>query len=131
MAWFPKEACAILLDNRGEGELVLADNEQDKLHAADSATYDRTAETANAMNPLLIANAEAEGKRLIGIVHSHCRVGAYFSEKDQQDATCPFSDEPAPLYPGVDYVVLDAQDQGVQGYKIFGWSMDSGGFLEQ
>lgn len=128
MAWFPKEACALLVERDSGPGAILAENEQDRLHERDPASYPRSAETAYSLNPLLIQQLQDDGDRLVAIVHSHCRVGAYFSDKDQADAQCPFSDEPAPLHPGVDYVVLDAQDNGVRGYEIFSWSQDEGAF---
>jgi hypothetical protein len=45
-----------------------------------------------------------------------------------RQALSPF--EPAPLYPGVDYVVLDAQEDGLAGFKVFGWSDERQGFVE-
>lgn len=129
MSWFPREACALLVERPTGPEAILADNEQDRLHAMDPKVYTRTAETAYSLNPLLIEQATQDGARLVAIVHSHCRVGAYFSDKDQADARCPFSDGPSPLHPGAEYVVLDAQDDGVQGYEIFGWSEKDGAFV--
>lgn len=120
MAWFPKECCGLLLLGPGGPEVVLADNLADKYHALDPETYPRTAERAYLLDPRLIARAEDEGKRLLAIIHSHCRVGAYFSDEDVHQALSPFDD--GPLYPGVDYVVLDAQDDGVRGFETFTWS---------
>ena len=122
MAWFPKEACALLVVDSEGPRALLTDNEQDRLHDRDPGAYPRNAETAYSLNPLLIQRTQDDGGTVVAIVHSHCRVGAYFSDKDQADAQCPFADEPAPLHPGVEYVVLDAQDDGVLGYEIFAWS---------
>lgn len=127
MAWFPKECCALLVVGPDGPEVVLAENLADKYHALDPETYPRTGEDAYLLDPRLIVRAEAEGKRLVAIVHSHCRVGAYFSEEDVFQATSPFED--GPLYPGVDYVVLDAQEDGVRGFATFTWSDAAGGFV--
>lgn len=127
-AWFPKECCALLLDGPGGHELVLADNLADKYHALDPETFPRTAERAYVLDPRLIAKAESDGKTLVAIAHSHCRVGAYFSDEDVRAALSPFDD--GPLYPGVDYVVLDAQEGGVRGHKVFGWSDEKAAFVE-
>lgn len=127
-AWFPKECCALLLDGADGPEVVLADNLADKYHALDPETFPRTAERAYVLDPRLIAAAEASGRTLVAIAHSHCRVGAYFSAEDVRAALSPFDD--GPLYPGVDYVVLDAQADGVRGHKVFGWSESAGAFVE-
>jgi len=127
-AWFPKECCALLLDGAAGPELVLAENLADKYHALDPETFPRTAERAYVLDPRLIARAEGDGKTLVAIAHSHCRVGAYFSDEDVRAALSPFDD--GPLYPGVDYVVLDAQEGEVRGYKVFGWSVARRAFVE-
>ncbi len=127
MAWFPREACGLLLAGPDGPELVLADNLADKYHALDPDTYPRTAERAYLLNPLLIERAEADGKTVVAIFHSHVRVGAYFSEEDVQQALSPFGD--GPLYPGVAHVVFDAQDDGVRGFATFAWSDEAGGFV--
>jgi proteasome lid subunit RPN8/RPN11 len=129
---FPKEACGLLLDGPAGPEAVLAENLADRYHALDPEAWPRTAETAYILDPRLIADAERAGKRLVAIVHSHCRVGAYFSAEDIRQATSPFED--GPLYPGVDYLVLDVQEGPAGGHvaswKIFRWSDDAGAFLE-
>lgn len=127
-AWFPKECCALLLDTPEGPEVLLTDNLADKYHALDPETFPRTAERAYVLDPRLIAEAEANHKTLVAIAHSHCVVGAYFSDEDVRAAMSPFED--GPLYPGVDYVVLDAQEDGVRGHKVFGWSESDGAFVE-
>jgi proteasome lid subunit RPN8/RPN11 len=108
---------------------VLAENLQDRYHQLDPEVYPRTAEKAYLLDPRLVAGVEAEGETLVAIVHSHCRVGAYFSDKDQEDARSPFDE--GPLYPGVDYVVVDAQEEEIAGHKVFGWSEADGRFIER
>ena len=119
-AWFPKECCGLIVEGSEGGRAVLAENLQDRYHELDPEMYPRTAEQAYLLDPRLLAQSEQDGERIVAIVHSHCRVGAYFSDKDQEDARSPFDD--GPLYPGVDYVVLDAQEDAVVGHKIFRWS---------
>jgi len=126
--WFPKECCALLLDGAAGPEVLLAENLADKYHAMDPETFPRTAERAYVLDPRLIAKAEADGKTLVAIAHSHCRVGAYFSAEDVRAALSPFED--GPMYPGVDYVVLDAQEDGVRGHKVFVWSDSGQAFVE-
>jgi proteasome lid subunit RPN8/RPN11 len=129
---FPKEACGLLLDGPSGPEAVLAENLADRYHALDPEGWPRTAETAYILDPRLIADAERAGKRLVAIVHSHCRVGAYFSAEDIRQASSPFDD--GPLYPGVDYLVLDVQEAAPAGrvasWKVFRWSDDATAFIE-
>jgi len=127
-AWFPKECCALLFEGPSGPEVLLADNLADTYHALDPETFPETGERAYLLDPRLIVKAEAEGRTLVAIVHSHCRVGAYFSDQDARAATSPFEAEP--LFPGVDYVVLDAQDDGVRGLKVFAWSSRDRAFVE-
>ncbi len=127
--WFPKECCALIVAGASGGRAVLADNLQDKYHQLDPEMYPRTAEQAYLLDPRLLAQAESDGERIVAIVHSHCRVGAYFSDKDQEDARSPFDD--GPLYPGVDYVVLDAQEEAVLGHKVFAWSDEEKRYVER
>lgn len=127
-AWFPKECCALILDGPDGHQLVLADNLADKYHKLDPETFPRTAELAYVLDPRLIVKAESAGQTLVAIAHSHCLVGAYFSDEDVRAALSPFDE--GPLYPGVDYVVLDAQEDGVRGLKVFGWSEANKAFVE-
>jgi [CysO sulfur-carrier protein]-S-L-cysteine hydrolase len=120
MAWFPDEACGLLIEGVDGPRLELAENLADKYHKLDPETYSRTARTSYLLDPLLLANVERRGERVVAIFHSHVRVGAYFSDEDIAQALSPF--EEGPMYPGIDYVVLDAQDDGVRGYKVFGWN---------
>lgn len=127
--WFPRECCGLLIVGEEGGRAVLAENLQDKYHKLDPEAFSRTAETAYLLDPRLLQAADDAGEDLIAIVHSHCKVGAYFSDEDIARARSPFED--GPLYPGVDYVVLDAQQDGLAGYKIFGWSDEKEEFVER
>lgn len=128
-AWFPRECCALLVRGPAGHELILAENLADRYHDHDPETFPRTALRAYVLDPRLIAAAEREGKALVAIVHSHCRVGAYFSDEDVRQALSPFED--GPLYAGVDYVVLDARDDGLHGFRVFTWSEAARGFVER
>jgi proteasome lid subunit RPN8/RPN11 len=125
---FPNEACGLLVVGDGGPEAILAENLADKYHRIDPEAYPRQGATAYLLDPMLIANAERAGRRLVAIFHSHVRVGAYFSDEDVAQALSPFDD--GPLFPGVEYVVLDAQDHGVVGYKVFTWNPATQGFTE-
>jgi len=128
-AWFPRECCALLMRGTGGHELVLADNLADRYHALDPETFPRTALRAYVLDPRLIAAAERESKELVAIIHSHCGVGAYFSDEDVRQALSPIDE--SPLYPGVDYVVLDAQQDGLHGFKVFAWCHEARRFIER
>ena len=127
--WYPKECCGLLVDDAGKPEVVLAENLADKYHALDPETYPRTSERAYVLDPRLIAQAERDHKTLVAIVHSHCNVGAYFSDEDVRQALSPFDD--GPMYPGVDYLVLDVQADGVAGFKVFAWDEAAARFVER
>jgi proteasome lid subunit RPN8/RPN11 len=129
MEWFPDEACGLFIEGSNGPRLELAENLADKYHKLDPETYPRTARTAYLLDPLLLANVERRGERVVAIFHSHVRVGAYFSDEDIAQALSPF--EEGPLHPGIDYVVLDAQEDGVRGYKVFGWSDTRREFAEK
>ena len=127
--WFPKECCGLIVEGPEGGRAILADNLQDRYHELDPEMYPRTAEQAYLLDPRLLAQAESDGERIVAIVHSHCRVGAYFSDKDQEDARSPFDD--GPLYPDIDYVVVDAQEGEIAGHKVFGWSETDARYVER
>ncbi len=117
-AWYPLESCALLVADGADADVVLADN---LAPAADAGgTY--------ALDPRLLVAAEAAGRVVLAIVHSHCDVGAYWSEEDARRATTPAAD--APLFPGVDYVVLDARAAGVPEARVFRWSTPRRAFAE-
>ena len=120
MEWFPDEACGLLIEGPEGASVELAPNLADKYHQLDPESYPRTARTSYLLDPMLLANVERRGGRVVAIFHSHVRVGAYFSDEDVVQAMSPFED--GPLYPGIEYVVLDAQDDGVMGYKLFSWN---------
>ncbi|HND00102.1 MAG TPA: Mov34/MPN/PAD-1 family protein, partial [Myxococcota bacterium] len=75
---WPREACGILLGRREEPSamsFVAFENLQDRLHAADPASFPRDARTAYAMDALRLGRtvdaALARGEQLLAILHSH------------------------------------------------------------
>lgn len=126
MKWFPKECCGMLVVEGGEPEAVLTENLLDEAHRQDPERFPRTGEDGYLLDGRLIEERLDAGE-LVAIVHSHVRVGAYFSEEDKAQAMAPWGE---PLYPGVEYVVLDAQDDGVRGFKVFAWSDEAEDFAE-
>ena len=112
----PREACGlVLLDANGEGLIKSCDNLADQYHAADPHNFPMTGHDGYVLDPLAIVAAEKRGARLVGIWHSHVGVGAYFSAEDVQGALV----EGQPAFPGVDFVVFDAQHDGVRGYRVY------------
>ncbi|MGM0578509.1 MAG: Mov34/MPN/PAD-1 family protein [Myxococcota bacterium] len=126
MAWFPKECCGLLVEEAQAPKAILTDNLLDEAHEQDPERFPRTGEDGFLIDGRLVEERLDRGE-LIAIVHSHVRVGAYFSEEDEAQAMAPWGE---PLYPGVEHVVLDAQDDGVKGFRVFAWSEDTGGFVE-
>lgn len=125
---FPKEACALIVRGEAGLKLVLAENLADVWHAIDPLTFPHAAEDAYILDPRLIVAAAARGEDLVAIVHSHCRIGAYFSAEDRRLALT--DDGLHPLFPGVSYVVLDVQDDGLCGWKTFRWAPEARTFIE-
>jgi [CysO sulfur-carrier protein]-S-L-cysteine hydrolase len=128
MAWFPKECCGLLVTGPNGHAAVLTRNGIDEAHATAPTEYERTGETGYQLDPAEIVASEKRGEALVAIFHSHCRVGAYFSDEDKRRALTPWDE---PWFPEVDYVVLDAQDDGVRDFKVFHWSEDAGDFIQR
>ncbi len=87
---YPSECCGFLLGPSGEPGLLdeasRAVNEADKYHALDPERFPRTSRTYFKINELKAARAfdgaEAAGRPIKVIYHSHCDARAYFSEED-------------------------------------------------
>lgn len=127
MAWFPKECCGLLVTGPNGPAAILTHNGIDALHDTDPKQYERTGETGYHLDPAEIVKSEARGERLVAIFHSHCRVGAYFSDEDKRQALSPWDE---PWFPGIEYVVLDAQEDAVAGFKVFAFDDKTQDFLE-
>lgn len=125
MRWFPKECCGLLVLRDGVPAAVCVANELDRAHAEDPERFPRTGETGYLLDGRLLEDAPSRGEEVVAIFHSHVRVGAYFSAEDRAQATAPWGD---PLYPGVEYVVLDVQEDGVRGFAVFAWDEAKGEF---
>jgi proteasome lid subunit RPN8/RPN11 len=116
---YPEEVCGFIV---GQGDAAVARpcvNRQNELHAKDPATFTRDARTAYNLGRedlQFLEKSLGTDQPVTIIYHSHCDVGAYFSEEDKRAAT-PWDE---PLYP-VDYLVIDAQKDGVKGGKLFRW----------
>lgn len=113
-AEFPSECCGYLKGRGAASRRFACKNFMDRLHALDPDTYPRT--SANGYNfggrELMDFTRSFEGDDPATVVyHSHPRVGAYFSAEDEAAAL-------SAGYP-VDYLVVDAQEDGVAGAILF------------
>jgi proteasome lid subunit RPN8/RPN11 len=118
-ASYPDEACGLLVGRSWEeAALVELENLQDRYHARDPDRFPRTARTAYAMHPLKLNDAVEQGGGLLCIWHSHCDVGAYFSDEDVRVA---LGGGEGPLWPGTDYLVVSCRADGVDDLRLFRW----------
>lgn len=113
-AEFPKESCGYAHGRGEQARVVQCKNRQDQLHAFDPEDHPRTAENGYNIGGRelldLMRSFESDDPATI-IYHSHPRVGAYFSGEDTSAA----------LSAGlpVDYLVIDAQEDGIGGAVLF------------
>jgi proteasome lid subunit RPN8/RPN11 len=125
----PNEACGLFVGPSWDAaEMVLMDNMQDRYHERDPERFPRTARTAYTMHALRLMEHVERGGKLLGIWHSHCEVGAYFSEEDVRVA---LGGGDAPLWPGTAYLVVSCRSQQVDGAKWFDWSPEQHKFVER
>jgi adenylyltransferase/sulfurtransferase len=130
-ARYPEEACGLLSGPRAATQVDtvrVCENQQNRLHQRDPKTHPRDARSAYSLGFrdlqfLDDSLAESSPQRVQIIYHSHCDVGAYFSQEDERAATF----EGQLIYP-VDYLVIDCQKDGVRGAKLFRFI--DGGFVE-
>ena len=106
---YPEETCGFIVGNREDQdslETVLPmRNIMNELHEEDPEQYPRTARDGYMIDPreqmILERSLKKEGKEIKVIYHSHPDVGAYFSEKDKEDAMW----NGKARYPGVTFLV--------------------------
>ena len=87
---YPSESCGFVFGPADRPALLDAvqreENEADKYHRLDPATFPRTSKTYFKINELRAARTfeqgEREGRPVKVIYHSHCDAGAYFSDED-------------------------------------------------
>jgi len=87
---YPSESCGFVSGPASEPTRLDAttrqENEADKFHKLDPATFPRTSRTYFKINELRAARAfeqgDASGQPIKVIYHSHCDAGAYFSQED-------------------------------------------------
>ncbi len=120
---YPEEVCGFII---ADDEARRCENRQNALHAEDPTTFPRDARTAynlGARDIMFLDRSQKSGRPVRVIYHSHVDVGAYFSAEDER-AAAPDGEL---LYP-VDYLVVDVQQNGVRGAKLF--RFDGGTFVE-
>jgi proteasome lid subunit RPN8/RPN11 len=128
---YPAECCGLILaDGRGALGFVPIANVAGTNEAA--ATSRRTRRDGYVMDPQAVLSAlvevEAGGGRLVAIVHSHPDVGAYFSQEDKDMA---LGGGEAPLWPGVEYVVVSCKSEGVDDARVYRWDEARQDFAEE
>ena len=93
-------------------------NEADKYHALDPETFPRTSRTYFKINELratrAIERAEAEGRPMKVVYHSHCDVGAYFSDED----CATFSQGGQLMWPCA-FIVVSVHEDGVRDHTVW------------
>jgi proteasome lid subunit RPN8/RPN11 len=120
---YPNEACGLFVGRDwSDARLVEMENLQDRYHERDPVRFPRTARTAYAMHPLRLGEAVESGGGLLCIWHSHCDVGAYFSD---EDARVALGGGDEPLWPGTDYLVVSCRASGVDALELFQWNAAS------
>jgi adenylyltransferase/sulfurtransferase len=129
-ATYPEECCGFLVGGAAgpPEELRRVDNRQNDLHQSDPERFPRDARTAYNMGArdLLWLQKSLSGARPVRVIyHSHCDVRAYFSDEDKRAATW----DGEPLYP-VDYLVIDAKRDRVDGAKLFRFDQAQRDFCE-
>jgi [CysO sulfur-carrier protein]-S-L-cysteine hydrolase len=118
----PEECCGLLV-GRAEGrfeEVHRCRNDMTRLHELDPATWPRDGRLAFHMNEIdyqrVLKQAEAAGRLVTGVYHSHVEAGAYFSELDQE-----FVCQPLFPFPDVEHVVLSVVEGRVLETAVFRW----------
>jgi adenylyltransferase/sulfurtransferase len=123
---YPEEVCGFVLGG-ATPSVRRCENRQNALHAEDPVRFARDARTAYNLGPadlMFLDKSQRSEAPVVVIYHSHCDVGAYFSDEDQTAAK--FDGEP--LWPRIGWLVVDVQKDGARGAKLFRW--DGASFAE-
>ena len=118
---YPEESCGFIVGNLNDAESLETvhpmRNIMNELHEEDPEQYPRTGRDGYMIDPRehmkLERSLKKEGKQIKVIYHSHPDVGAYFSEKDKEDALWNGNAR----YPGITFLVC-ATNQGKPGDAI-------------
>jgi proteasome lid subunit RPN8/RPN11 len=112
---YPEEVCGFIV---GDDEVRRCENRQNILHTEDPEHFPRDASQAYNLGArdILFLERSLKSERPVRVIyHSHVEVGAYFSAEDVAAATW----EGQPLYPTVDWLVVDVKHDGVGGALRF------------
>lgn len=134
-----EEACGVIAGAASDLSADVAEripNLANKYHAMDPEGYPRTGRTYFLIDPLKfsrrVRDAEASGRPIKVLYHSHLDCGAYFSETDSQTALAG-GDEPS--Y-DLAFLVVSVRGDGkgndahVDDKKLFVWSATEKKFVE-
>ena len=118
----PEECCGLLTGSGPDSYLDShrCRNEMTKHHKNDPETHPRDGTQAFHMNEVdyleVVERAEAAGRQVTGVYHSHVDAGAYFSKLDQD-----FASEPLFPFPGAVHFVVSIVGREVREVGAFRW----------
>ena len=129
---YPEEACGFITGNSGEnGSFTTVhrmENIMNRLHKQDPDSYPRNARDGYMIDPYsqlkLERKLKQRGEAIHVIYHSHPDVGAYFSEKDEEDALW----NGRPRYPGVRFLVCGISKGQPDGAIFADFNEETGSF---
>ena len=131
----PEEVCGLLIGPADApakiDESRRCENLANAMHARDPVSFPRTAAMAYVLGPadlMRVDRSQSSPRPVRAIYHSHVEVGAYFSDEDKRIAAPP--EWGMPLYPGVDYLVVDVRSDGARGARLYRWNDDTSDFDE-
>jgi len=130
---YPSESCGFVLGPAEEPAVLdgiqREENEADKYHQLDPATFPRTSTTYFKINELRAARTfekgQSEGRPVKVIYHSHCDAGAYFSEED----AATFANGGQLMWPCA-YIVVSVVDGKVAERRLWVHVPGTNGFEE-
>lgn len=129
---YPYECCGLILgdrENKQFSRVKAVKNAQEEYHVKDPAQFLRSARHAYFMEPkellLLQKKLRATKEEIHVIYHSHIDVPAYFSEEDKHRALF----EGAPVYPGVDYLIVSVMQGKVEEVCFYRWTPEKKEFI--
>lgn len=119
---YPSESCGFVFGPADRPPLLDAmqreENEADKYHRLDPATFPRTSKTYFKINELRAARTfeqgERDGRPVKVIYHSHCDAGAYFSDED----AATFASGGQLMWPCA-YIVVSVVDGKVRDRRLW------------
>jgi proteasome lid subunit RPN8/RPN11 len=126
----PEECCGLIVGDERErfGRLVRCRNDMTQRHRSDPERHPHDGREAFHMNEGdyqdVVEQAEAAGKRVTAVYHSHVGSGAYLSEIDLE-----YAESTLFPFPQADHIVLGVFERRVTGVGIFQRTAIGGPFL--